>query len=1391
MSGPLPPPPGEPPAALTGPSAPPSNGSGGRGYDRVPPHSLEAEVSVLGAALLSRTAASEADEILRADDFYRNAHRLVFEGVQALLATGEPIDTVTLTDWLARQDRLDEVGGAAAIHDLTVAVPTAANAAYYARIVRDRALMRRLIDAGTQVARLGYEATEDATAVVDRAESIVFEVAQTRGGTEYSVLGELLNESFEQIEKLAERGSEVTGLATGFDDLDRLTAGLQPQNLIILAARPAMGKCVVGGTRLVDPTSGRRWRLQDLVEQPTTSEDAAVLTLDGEQRLVATRPSARHANGTKPVFRVRTRSGRTLTATANHPLLTWDGWRPLEELTPGTPIAVPRRLEVSGTSPRADAEVILLAYLLGDGCLTGATPTLTTASSMIETEARQAAAAFGTRCARRPVPGTDAVTLTFSSTTDRITTAQVAEVAGVSTWTVTSARTGSGHVAAATRARIAEVERVLGDADDAPADWLRWWLEELGIRGHAAGTKFVPDVVFTLPNEQVALFLSRLFATDGSAWVAEGHGYSGISYCSGSEQLVQDVQHLLLRFGILSSIRERWVRYLDGRNRAFELEIRDAANVRRFLDEIGIFSKEAACERVRRAIDRRSGPHSNTDLLPREVWELILAEKGSRSWAEVSVAAGMPRSHNWHVGRRRPSRRTVARLAQALESPKLHAIATSDVLWDPIESITPAGEAPVYDLTVPDTHNFVADDIVVHNSSLVLGISQFVAVKLRRPAIIFSLEMSKLEIVNRLLSSEARIDSSRLRTGRLEDADWRKLGDALGTLSEAPLFIDDTPSISLMEIRAKCRRLKQRHGLDLVIVDYLQLMQSHRRVDSRQQEVAEISRGLKMLAKELDVPVIALSQLSRQPESRTDKRPQLADLRESGCLTRETRLFRADSGLPVTFGQLLDEGLTDIPVWATDRSGRLVSGQLTHAFRSGVKPVFRVRLRSGMTVDATANHPFRTLHGWSPLGELTVGSRVAGARRIPAPSAPEPMDPDELVLLAHLIGEGTIVARQPIHYTSADEGNLQAVEKAAWHRFRITAVRRPDGRSASTTQLYLPAPFHLTHGRRNPIAAWLDELGLWDRRSYDKRLPAAVFGLPDDQVRTFLHHLWATDGCLHVRREGGRGRRVSLYYATSSEQLAHDLQLLLLRLGLHTLIRRTQGAVGRPSYQVWLDGVAQQRRFLTEVGVHGARGERIPAALTALREVRSNPNRDVLPIEVWEVVRQAWTDRGMTERTFQAALGMAYCGSTLYRAAPSRERLARAATALGGHDWLQERADDDLYWDEIVAIEPRGDHAVFDATVAEHHSFVAEGLVLHNSIEQDADIVGFIYRDEVYDEDSPDKGIAELIISKHRNGATGVVKLAFLNHLTKFANLARGSSGGAGGTGAGGTPTPV
>jgi replicative DNA helicase len=156
--------------------------------------------------------------------------------------------------------------------------------------------------------------------------------------------------------------------------------------------------------------------------------------------------------------------------------------------------------------------------------------------------------------------------------------------------------------------------------------------------------------------------------------------------------------------------------------------------------------------------------------------------------------------------------------------------------------------------------------------------------------VVFSLEMSKTELVQRLMCAECSVDMQRLRTGRMEDSDWTRLTRSLGKLAEAPLFIDDSAAITMMEIRAKCRRLKQRHGLGLVVVDYLQLMQSSRRVENRQQEVSEISRSLKLLAKELAIPVVAIAQLSRQTEARSDKKPMLSDLRESGSLEQDADL---------------------------------------------------------------------------------------------------------------------------------------------------------------------------------------------------------------------------------------------------------------------------------------------------------------------------------------------------------------------------------------------------------------------------------------------------------------------------------------------------------------------
>jgi replicative DNA helicase len=172
-------------------------------------------------------------------------------------------------------------------------------------------------------------------------------------------------------------------------------------------------------------------------------------------------------------------------------------------------------------------------------------------------------------------------------------------------------------------------------------------------------------------------------------------------------------------------------------------------------------------------------------------------------------------------------------------------------------------------------------------TSLALGMAAHAAMAAHTPVLIFSLEMSHQELTHRLLSSEARVDATRMRNGRLLDADWPKITNAIGRLAEADIYIDDNPRLTVMEIRAKARRLKSRHGLGMIVVDYLQLMSGRSAAENRQVEVSEISRGLKILARELEVPVVALSQLSRNLESRADKRPVLADLRESGSLEQD------------------------------------------------------------------------------------------------------------------------------------------------------------------------------------------------------------------------------------------------------------------------------------------------------------------------------------------------------------------------------------------------------------------------------------------------------------------------------------------------------------------------
>ena len=673
------------------------------------------------------------------------------------------------------------------------------------------------------------------------------------------------------------------------------------------------------------------------------------------------------------------------------------------------------------------------------------------------------------------------------------------------------------------------------------------------------------------------------------------------------------------------------------------------------------------------------------------------------------------------------------------------------------------------------THLFLAGEAMVptHNTSFALGMAGHAAVEKNLPVLFFSLEMSHEEVTQRLLSSEANVEATKLRNGRLTDNDWKKISHAIGRLSSAPLYIDDNPNLTVMEMRAKARRLKSRlGGLSMVVVDYLQLMSGRRSAENRQVEVSEISRGLKILARELEVPVVALSQLSRNLEMRADKRPMLADLRESGCMPATTRLMRADNGEEVTLGELV---LTQQQpeVLTLDDEWRLVSRRLVKAFPSGVKPVYRLLLASGREVEATANHPFRTLQGWRPLGELTAGDFLAVPRRIPTPTATtDAWSDDELVLLAHLVGDGSI-GPNGVKYATADEANKLAVEGAAKRLFGIDVQGRKQG---STWLLWLPSPYRLTHGRFHPVRNWLEPHGLWGSRSHDKFVPESVFGLPDEKVALFLRHLWATDGSITIRRNS-RGEFVTVYYATTSKRLAENVRRLLLRLDIRSRVRRARKDGYRDCWHVHVSGGTDLARFLTTVGCHGERGVCIPAAFEIVTALRPNPNVDLVPWEVAQLVKRAAATAGMSQRSLAEALGERYSGSYLLGSERrprrfSRERLARMSEAVGDAE-LSRLATSDVFWDEVVEIVPVGEMPVFDATVEGTHNFVANGVIAHNSLEQDADVVLFLYRDELYNAESQDRGIAEIIVAKHRSGPTGTERLAFLDRFTRFANMAR------------------
>ncbi len=540
--------------------------------DRTPPQDMAAEQAVLGSMLISKDAIADVSETLRGTDFYRPTHETIYDAIIDLYGRGEPADMVTVADELRRKAELERIGGAPYLHTLASNVPIAANAGYYGEIVREKSVLRRLVEAGTKIVQIGYAGEGEVDNIVDEAQAEVFKLTDKRSGEDYSPLADIMDGVLDEIEAISNREAGLYGVPTGFADFDELTNGFHGGQMIIVAARPAMGKALALDTPLVTP----------------------------------------------------------------------DGWTTMGEV------------QVGDFLYAADGR-----------------PTRVVAATEV-------------------MAGRPCYEVTFSD-----------------------------------------------------------------------GSSIVADAEHQWPTTAMAAEWSKVARSD------------------------------------------------------------------------------AATQPI------------------------------STTFARARI-------------------RTTRELAETVD--QLHAIDMPDGSVVKVDAVTVVESVPVRCVQVDnDEHLYLAGRSMIptHNSTLALDFCRAASIHNNLTSVFFSLEMSRSEITMRLLSAEAKVPLNHIRNGNMSDDDWNKLARKMGEVSSAPMFIDDSPNMTMMEIRSKARRLKQRHDLRLIVIDYLQLMSSGKKVESRQLEVSEFSRQIKLLAKELEVPIIALSQLNRGSEQRADKRPAVSDLRESGSLEQD------------------------------------------------------------------------------------------------------------------------------------------------------------------------------------------------------------------------------------------------------------------------------------------------------------------------------------------------------------------------------------------------------------------------------------------------------------------------------------------------------------------------
>jgi replicative DNA helicase len=781
--------------------------------ERTPPHDFLAEQSALGGMMLSKDAVADVIETLRGGDFYIPKHELIFDAILTLYSHGEPTDVIAVTDQLIKTGELQRAGGADYLHTLTSIVPTAANAGYYASIVNERALLRRLVEAGTRIVQMGYSGQGEALDLVNTAQAEIYSVTGTEQTEDYVPLNTAVDAAVDEIEAARGRDGQMTGIPTGFSGLDQLTNGLHPGQMIVVAARPAMGKALALDTPLPTPSG---WTTMGAIQVGDELFDA-----DGRPTRVV---AATEVMTGRPCYEVEFSDGSTIIADAEHQWVTETRAtrragrgemaivtteQMLLTLTVGSDARANHSVRNAQPlqAPEADLPVApyALGAWLGDGHTDGARITSETDEipsfirrSGLRTESR-GGMLYSIQLLEREslVRECEICGAEFTARHPHVRTC--GRTCGPKNKGAHPERTSCpdcGQPFSGEAQRCADCHRDHGS--------FTALLRKAGV----LGDKHVPAAYLRASEAQRRELLAGLLDTDGT--VVKGVG--SCQFAVTSKKLADSVYELIVSLGY-------------------------------------------RCGRTTKRVAGRSEESSTCYILNFSTTDDVF-------WLE-----------------RKRALHAQERPANTLRTGRRYVTAIR-----PIESV------PVRCVEVDnDDHLYLAGESMIptHNSTLALDFARAAAIKHKMPTIFFSLEMGRSEIAMRLMSAESAVPLQNMRKGTLDSRDWTTIASVRGRIADSPLYIDDSPNMTLVEIRAKCRRLKQREGLKMVVIDYLQLMTSGKRVESRQQEVSEFSRALKLLAKELQVPVIALSQLNRGPEQRADKKPALSDLRESGSIEQD------------------------------------------------------------------------------------------------------------------------------------------------------------------------------------------------------------------------------------------------------------------------------------------------------------------------------------------------------------------------------------------------------------------------------------------------------------------------------------------------------------------------